>query len=222
MRVWMPLLFLFFNRQAIAIAPGIDAVQMQRLIETSQQQLKAAQELLGQARRDSSSLEKAAGVLDQMSKGLDQQIKPLQGTAVYSQAILKLQDEQNGAAKFGAMARPGESEEQALSRQNFFQVQQQSHKADLDDLSTQDKLSQALVNAQPGFVPKIQTQAQLGQWQTQVRISAQLTELLAAIHGLRQDLSGTTAHTGPQGFGLFLSGAAEQSKKLQREVNRVP
>jgi hypothetical protein len=198
-----------------------DAIQMQRLIETSQAQLKTAQDLLVQARQDSSSLDRAAGVLDQLAKGIDQQIQPLQGTSAYNQAILKLQAEKSGATQVGAAAQPRETEEQAQSRQNLNQLQQQSQRANLDDLTRHEQISQALIKAQPGFVPKLQAQAELGQWQTNVRISAQLTELLASIQGLRQELRGSRGDM-PEGFGLFLSGAAEQSKKMQHEVSRVP
>jgi hypothetical protein len=89
-------------------------------------------------------------------------------------------------------------------------------------LANRDRLAEALTKADPGFVPKLQTQAELGQWQTNVRISAKLTELLSSIQGLRRDLRGGRSENAPEGFGLFLSGAAEQSKKLRQEVNRVP
>ena len=212
----------FFSISAGAVAPGIDSIQMQRLIQTSQEQLKVAQDLLGQAKHDAASLERAAGVLDQLSRGLNQEIQPLQGTSVYDQAILKLQEEQAGALKAGATPAAQETEEQARARQNFYQFQLNSHKAELEDLINHDKLSQALGQAQPGFVPKLQAQTELGQWQTEVRISAQLTELLTAIHNLRKDVGGTRLDDRPQGFGLFLSGAADHSKKLHEGVNSVP
>lgn len=207
---------------ALAQTAGLDSIQMQRLIEATQQQLKATEKLLAEAQRDSASLEKASSLLDQMAKGIDHEIKPLQGTPIYNQALLKLQNEPSGAVKSAAEPVAGESEEQGRVRQNFTHFQEESHRADMEDMANQGQISEALINAPPGFVPKLQTQAELGQWQTQVRISAQLTELLAAIHGLRKDLNKTQKDGKPEGFGLFLMGAAEQSSKLKGGMNRVP
>lgn len=214
------ILSLFISCASFAGAPGLDTYQMERLIRSSEKQLEAARELIQHAQQDTANQQRALSLLEQMSKGIEQQIKPLQGSPMYDQALLKLQEDPAGSLHAASAPPSGESEEQARKRENFTQFQAQSHRADLEDLANRDKLAEALIKAQPGFVPKLQTQAELGQWETNVRISAKLTELLGAIQGLRHDLRGQRNNDTPEGFGLFLSGANEQSKKLRGEVKR--
>ena len=216
------LVTVFSAASVSAATPGLDSVQMQRLIRTAEHQLEVAREMLKQNQQDSANQERVLAILEQLSKGIEMQIQPLQGSTVYDQALLKLQEDADGALKQSAIPRAGETDEQAKARENFVQFQMQSHKADFEDIVNRNRLAEALAKAPPGFVPKLQTQAELGQWQTNVRISAKLTELLSAIQGLRRDLRGGRSENRPEGFGLFLSGAAEQSKKQRQEVNRVP
>lgn len=215
----LTLLLVALSVSQLCLAVGTDSIQMQMLIEASQQQLKIAQEQLKQAKQDAKSIDRAAGTLDQLAKGLDQKIQSLQGTKVYDQAILKIQE--RGALRVGAEALPNETDAQAESRKNFNQFQQQSHRANQEDMVTHDQISKALNEAAPGFVPKLQAQTQLAQWQSNVRISSQLTELLAAIQGLRQDMRGSNQIGEPRGFDVLLSGLEKQREKLQG-VKRVP
>ncbi|RME14060.1 MAG: hypothetical protein D6797_09690, partial [Bdellovibrio sp.] len=49
-------------------------------------------------------------------------------------------------------------------------------------------LKQSVKNAGPVFLQKVQTEAQLGTWQSNTRISSQLTELIAAVRAMREEL----------------------------------
>lgn len=194
---------------ALAQSPiSTNSYQLQQLVNTSKQQLKSAKELLEYGKRDSDYLERSSRVLDKLSAGVERSIEKYQGTAIYEKALLKLQSDDLGHQK---QAKPTLEN----SQQRFETFQAESVKANLSDLTDQQKLSEALRASEPGFVPKIQTQTQLGNWQANTRVSSQLTELLSAVRGLREDLNAKENNT--SGLAELLEGAEIQNQK-QREV----
>ena len=201
---------------AFAQSPiSTDSFQLQQLVNTSKQQLKSAKELLDYGKRDAEYLEKSSRVLEKLSAGIDRSIEKYQGTAIYEKALLKLQSEDLGNQKAGKPALDIEK-----SKQHFESFQSESIKANLSDLTDQQKLSESLRTAEQGFVPKIQTQTQLGNWQASTRVSSQLTELLSAIHGLREDLSAKNQN--PSGLAELVQGAEVQNQKQREVTNHGP
>lgn len=189
------------------------AWQLQQLVNHSAAQLKATREMLEFSKQDSASMADASRMLQSLALGIGRSIQPYQGTKTYEQALLKLQAEDAGSGSEPEKNSP-EAKKRRAERISNFQAQNLS--ANRADLENQNKLETALRTAEPGFVPKIQAQAQLGAWQTNTRLSAQLAELLAAIHGLRADLNGKESRMGS--FEAILKGSELQNQK-QRDVS---
>lgn len=205
----LAILFLGLNASAqIPISP--ESYQLQQLVQTSRQQLNSIKELLENGRHDSELLEKSAHSLKQLSSGLDRSVEKFRGTAIYEQALLKMQSEDLAIKN----SNEREADLNQLKRR-FERFQSESIKANLSDLTDQQKISESLRSAEPGFVSKLETQSQLGQWQATTRVSAQLTELLAAVRGLREDLRANGGAGG--GLAQILAGAEMQNQK-QRET----
>lgn len=178
---------------AIPITP--DSFQLQALVKNSKEQLVLIKQLVEQGQRDEDSLRRAVIALDKLSQGLDRSLEKYQGTKVYehAQAMLQSQARPNhdGAFRSAAMA------------------------ANQEELAQQLELSQALKNAEAGFVPKIHAQAQIGAWRANTRISMQLDELNAQMIELRQG----AGKRGPFDLSVLIRGSEQQNEK-QREAAR--
>lgn len=204
-------LFLVFAASAFSQMPiSTEAYQLQQLVEVSKQQLKSAKEMLEYGKQDADALERSTRALQKLSAGIDESIEKYQGTAAYEQALLALQAEDAAKKDFN----PGALDSKK-SDARFNTFQSQTVKASQADLIEQQKLSEALRTAEQGFVTKLHAQSQIGNWQTNTRVSSQLTELISAIHGLRQDLA--EKNQGRTILEEILMGAEIQNKK-QREV----
>src|SRR4051812_23011094 len=70
-----------------------ESLQLQQLIEKSEQHLQSIREILQYSKRDSNSLDRAARILEKLSAGIDQEIEPFKGTQVYDEALLRAQSE---------------------------------------------------------------------------------------------------------------------------------
>ncbi len=182
-----------------------ESFQLQKLINVSEQQLKSAKELLDANKRDAESLDKAARVLEQLSSGINRSIQEYQGTEVYNQALLKLQTDSLG--------------KQIPEKGRLERFQKESVAANLADLEAQQKLAEGLRSAEHGFVPKLQTQAQIGNWRASTRVSAQLTELLTAVQGLKE---GGSAKEPTSGLATLLQGSEILNQKQREVVNHGP
>jgi hypothetical protein len=172
-----------------------DSLQLQALIKTSQEQLALIKQLLEQGQRDGDTLNRAMLALNKLSQGVDQSLEKYQGSAAYQQALLMVQSQ----------AKP----------EQFGRFQQAAENAARADLEAQENLNKALLTAGPGFVPKIQAQAQIGSWRSNTRVSAQLAELVTEVHELKNEMQGRGKSAFD--FSALIKGSEYQSQK-QREV----
>lgn len=204
------------------------SLQLQQLIEKSEEQIKSLREMLKYEKRDSESIQNVSVMLQRLSTGIDESIEKFQGTEAFSKALLELQSKSDfkktysDSMEIRERNRPAiEKNGQEASVKNDFDdvvaFQKRSVQANNSDLSRQSVLQKALQSAQPGLVPKIQVEAQLGSWQASTRVSAQLTELLSAIHAMREELrSIRLKDEGPNILQLLVNGSKMQSEKLQQ------
>jgi hypothetical protein len=172
-----------------------DSLQLQALLKASQEQLALIKQLLEQGQRDGDTLNRAMLALNKLSQGVDRSIEQYQGTEAYQQALLMVQSQ----------SRP----------EHFDRFQNAAESAARADLDAQEKLNKALLTAEPGFVPKIQAQAQIGSWRSNTRLSAQLAELAAEMHELKAEMQGRGKNAFD--FSALIKGSEYQSQK-QREV----
>ncbi len=200
-----------------------DSFQLQKLIVKSEEQIGILKEILHQSKRDAASLEKASKVLEDLSSGIEKSIEKYQGTQAHQQALLALQSKNDYEKTYSDAKTVRERTvqtgtfDQELRRNEFedlIQFQKESVRANQSDMTNQRRLEEALRAAQPGFIPKIEAQAQLGSWQANTRISAQMTELLTSMHAMREELRALRAkESGPDPLKLLMTGAEIQNRK---------
>lgn len=178
-----------------ALPIGTDALQLQALIKASQEQLTVIKQLLEQGQRDGDTLNRAMLSLNKLSQGVDRSIEKYQNTEAYRQALLMVQSQ----------SQP----------EHHDRLQHAAEKALRSDLEAQENLNKALLTAEPGFVPKIQAQAQIGAWRSSTQMSAQLSALIAEVRELRAETQGRGK--GAFDFSALIKGSEYQSQK-QREV----
>lgn len=209
---------------------GTDFVQLQKLIAISQQQIDSLKEIIAYKKVDSRSIEKATEILQQLALGLDKSIEKYQGTEIYEKALLDLQSKDDfqrtyrESQKLRELA-PRRGGEDQVATEKFFeeliQFQKESVKANQSDLGEQKELQDALVSAQPGFVPKIQAQVQLGNWRTSTRVSTQITGILAEMHTMREELRILRLkEDGSNALSILVNGSESQNKKLREASHR--
>lgn len=225
----MIFLILFFQFNVFAQMPvtfSSETFQLQKLVVNSEQQVKSLKQLLKQKKYDAATLDKATRILERMSLGIDKSIEAYKGTAVYESAILKLQAQNDYAKTYKDFQNVGSGKTNVSSSasgqaiNDLVQFQKDSVRANLSDLHRQEKLHSALQSAEPGFVPKIEAQAQIGQWQASTRLSAQMTELLTAVLAMREEIRlWRSSQMGAQGLETLVKGS-ELQNQIQREGGR--
>ncbi len=217
MKLSLLVLFIFSSLSAFlpaqsSILPS-ETLQLQKLIAVSEQQLKAVGELLAHSQRDSASLEKASKILGELASGINQSIEKYQGSKAYEMALLQFQLE--------GLEEKSSDLEQATQKQSkkserFMKFQNESVQANLSDLDQQKKLEAALRSTDPGFIPKLQTQAQIGSWQASTRVSTQISELLAIIEDLRSEIRSTNHGA----FATIVQGSELQNDRQRKGRSR--
>ncbi|MCB0361880.1 MAG: hypothetical protein KDD35_04125 [Bdellovibrionales bacterium] len=205
------------------------SMQLQELIQQSEEQIKSLHEILKYNKKDSATLDRAGVMLQRLSSGIDQSIEKFQGTESYSKALLELQSKDDFKKTYSDSFEMRESiglmdsksDQKALDKDEFKDVvdfQKNSVEANSKDLNRQLVLQKALQSAQPGLIAKMQVEAQLGTWQSNTRVSAQLTELLAAIHAMREEMRAMRMKDGGSDIlEMLVNGANIQNQKLNRE-----
>lgn len=215
----LALLFFFVALGASAQSPlqiSTEGMQLEQLIEQSQAQLKEISELVAYSKKDVASLETASQSLEKLSSGIGASIEKYQGTKAYEKALLQLQTE---TQEENQKQHDSEVEPRSKDSERLLKFQDQSVKANLADLEAQQKLEGALNTAGQGFIPKIQTQAQLGTWQASTRVSTQLSQLLANVDGLRTELKAQSGAA--NGLSSLVKGAELQNERGREEMIHV-
>ncbi|MCB9024814.1 MAG: hypothetical protein H6625_00725 [Bdellovibrionaceae bacterium] len=196
----MIILIITISLQAFAQMPiSTDTLQLRQLINNSEQQIKALREILKYSKQDTASLNSASHILKNLSEGIDKTIEKYQGTDTYEKALLELQlkdDFKNNYSDAQELRKnlPRNKNETASdkSKNDIFvdaiKFQKKSVQANESDFKQRKALQKELIVAPPGLIPKLEAQVLIGNWQTNTRVSIQMTELLATIHAMREEL----------------------------------
>lgn len=190
---------LSFNNKAEAIVPlPSNAFQMQQLIDNSTKQIESLKQILKQSKTNSSDLNKASKALNNLSLDIDKSIVQYQGTDVYEKALLKIQNKDDYKNTFSDSSQVKQklpihgNDEVTLSIEENFKdrvnFQRKTVKANENDLINQNRLRQVLTESGPGFVPKIHAEAVIGSWQSNTRLSMQMSELLSDLRAIREEI----------------------------------
>lgn len=205
---------------------SLDSLQLQQLVNQSEEQLKALKDILSSSKADNDSLRKASGILERMSNGIEKSIEAYQGTPAYEQALVEIQKKNDFSRSYGDTGRvreitpvdhsiKGLQDELDGAFEDLKKFQKDSVNANVRDIDHLNQLQKALNEAGPGFVPKIEAQAQIGNWQASTRVSAQMTELIATIHAMREELRAMRMAKSSGGLGSLIQGAEQQSQLLE-------
>lgn len=213
-----------FCSYADTVPVSTENIQLQKLIDKSETQIKALKEILNYKKEDAAALDKANKILEKMSSGIDKSLKKYQGTEIYEKALLDSQSKQDFKKTYSdAKEVRSEMPTQLLqkSQQHFdelTQFQKDSVRANQTDLARQKQLEQDLEKAEPGFVPKLSTEVELGSWKANTRMSSQITELLSAVQAMREELRLLRLkNENTDTLGLLVKGSEIQNNKLKEE-----
>lgn len=187
-------LIILISLKVFAQVPiSTETLQLRELINNSEQQISALKEILKYSKQDAISLDNASQILNKLSSGINQSIEKYRGTETYEKALLELHKKNNFKNTFADSQelRQNLDISKNANKQTYndsIKFQKESVRANESDLKQRSELQAALITAQPGLIPKIEAQTQLGIWQTNTRMSLQMTELLASIHAMREEL----------------------------------
>lgn len=214
----MILWLIVWQMQAAAQTPiSAESMQLRILINKSEEQIRALNEMVKYGQRDSDSLEKASKILNELHAGMDRSIEKYQGTKTYQKALMKLQSQDDFKRTYSDAAEQRQRRSQPADL-NQIEFQKQSVLANQEDLAKLEDLERTLKSAEQGLVPKIQAQAQIGSWQANARVSAQMTELLSSIQAMREEMRGRQESSADP-LSLLLKGTEALSNK-QSEMRR--
>lgn len=183
----------------------MENIQLERLITNSEQEVKSLRELIKKGEADTQILERAATVLEKISTGIDKSIEPYQGTELFTQALIQSQSSDDFSRTFSDVKTlnklSAELESQAKIKNpkekgndlesvigDIAKFQKESVKANSEDLENQSKLRNTINTAPPGFIEKVRAEIEINNWQTNTRLSAQMTEMLSVMHAIREEL----------------------------------
>lgn len=204
--------------QAAAQTPiSAESMQLRILINKSEEQIRSLNEIVKYGQRDSQALERASKVLSEIHAGMDKSIEKYQGTKIYQKALIKLQSQDDFKRTYSDAAEQRKRRSQPADAGQI-EFQKQSVLANQEDLAKLEELERTLKSAEQGLVPKIQAQAQIGAWQANARVSAQMTELLSSIQAMREEMRGRQ-EAGADPLSLLLKGTEALSDK-QSEMRR--
>lgn len=218
--------FITEQAQSQTLTPRVaEAYQLQQIIKKSEEQIELLREVLKSSQQDSASLERTYEILEKLSEGIDRSLESYVGSEAYSKALLSRQAKNDFESTHRDsknlrkwIAEKDKSESHEISDEKFkefIEFQKQSVLANKKDLQVHEKLQSSLMEAPAAFVPKIQTQIQLEQWKTHIRISTQLTEALSAMTAMREELRAARLSNKSDGLGVLIQGAEMQNKKVK-------
>lgn len=195
--------FTFLSTSPFRTHAQTQTLQLERLIGSSEQEVESLKEMIKKGDVSQQTLERAARILESISLGIDKSIEPYQGTKLFTEALVKSQASDEFLRTYADVKTLNElnpkisekdktqnlkqSAEDELFKELIF-FQKESVKANDEDLKNQAKLRAALNTAPPGFMDKIRAEIEISNWQTNTRLSAQATELLAVMHAIREEL----------------------------------
>lgn len=175
--------------------PSLDNLQLRMLVEKSEEQLNEMKKLIKLSRKDAESLRDLANTAGKLAEGLDRHLVQFEDSSIYEKALVELQKENNFSSTFAEsenlrnkLSHRDESEHSQQGFDGFKEFQKRSVQAHSSDLKDLEQIQRELEGAPPGYLNKVQTQLSLRQWQTETRISSQMTELLATMKSMREEL----------------------------------
>lgn len=174
---------------------GSENAQLIILIQQSQQQLAELKRISQMNLENADALKKAMALSEQLSRGIDSVLEPYASSREYQRAAMKLQqelrsvDQEKESYKFLKDHFPSDAKELQNRRDRGFQFQNQIDQANRSDLSDVMLFEQKLIQAEPGEVQRLGAMAGSKSWESNLRLSTQLNEILSELRMLRDDLS---------------------------------
>lgn len=174
---------------------GSENAQLIILIQQSQQQLAELKRISQMNLENSDALKKAMALSEQLSRGIDNVLEPYASSREYQRAAMRLQqelrsvDQEKESYQFLKEHFPSDAKELQNRRDRGFQFQNQIDQANRSDLSDVMLFEQKLIQAEPGEVQRLGAMAGSKSWESNLRLSTQLNEILSELRMLRDDLS---------------------------------
>ncbi|PIT99305.1 MAG: hypothetical protein COT74_09885 [Bdellovibrionales bacterium CG10_big_fil_rev_8_21_14_0_10_45_34] len=215
----------FVSNRASSNLLSADSMQLRQLVLQTREQIELLKQSLETSKLSSSQLDGIDRSLGRLSSGVDRSLEKVQGTALYEKAMLEVQSNNSFKNTFTEAkqlkevidADPrGRDDEAQMKTGDFINFQKSGVLANQDDLARQKMLEQALNSAEPGFVPKVIAESQIGNWRANVRVSSQLIQMLATMQAIREELRLLRTQSARSGGSAIFEGASRQNE-LQKE-----
>lgn len=174
---------------------GSENAQLIILIQQSQQQLAELKRISQMNLENADALKKAMALSEQLSRGIDSVLEPYSSSREYQRAAMRLQqelrsvDQEKDSYKFLKEYFPSDAKELQNRRDRGFRFQNQIDQANRSDLSDVMLFEQKLIQAEPGEIQRLGAMAGSKSWESNLRLSTQLNEILSELRMLRDDLS---------------------------------
>jgi hypothetical protein len=186
---------LIFYFQLVSVGfLGSENAQLIILIQQSQQQLAELKKMSQISSDHADALRKVMELSEHLSRGIDTVLEPYKSSREYQNAAMRVQRDRMTAEKEDSSYQfienyfPLEAKELQRRRDRALQFQTQIDDANRSDLKDIVSFEQHLVLAEPGEIHRLAAMAGSKSWETNLRLSTQLNELLSELRALRDDL----------------------------------
>lgn len=175
--------------------PGAENQQLGILIEQSQSQIEELRHLLKSTNVTRDELERASDLLEKMTQGIDAEISPLEAARPGLAGVVEQQSSKSNRQlqpfdrsdwKTYRRYFPKKAETEAEDLKEFLRFQQQITEANTGDFGDLMRLQSNLLTAEGGELSRMSVQVQSKVWESNLRLSAQLTEVLEEMRFLRE------------------------------------
>lgn len=174
-------------------AAALETAMLELFLKSAGEQIQLLKALVENGKDDQKSLREAHEILMRLSEGIDKTLEPYRASEEYQKAIAALQ-----AVKSQKPAQPvpfdylglTEIEQQAWEEDTAYNTDFEKYvtSANIADLQDKEALEKILQDAPPGFVPKLNAEANAKAWESNVRLSMQLTELLRDVRRITDEM----------------------------------
>ncbi|MDB5038594.1 MAG: hypothetical protein JWQ35_2122 [Bacteriovoracaceae bacterium] len=184
--------------------PGGDSAQLLLLIEQSQKQVEALQKILQNSELTSEQMKHALELTAHLNEGIDSKLNPLKDTKEYHAALIAIQNREDFAATHSLtdqsrvhpeLLGPDELKKNNQSYLDFKNFQSGLVRANEADIQNFQILEKQIAESPPGALSRLHAEAASKNWETNLRLSMQLTELLDQMRSVREEMVQQRVHT---------------------------
>jgi hypothetical protein len=189
----MSLLAMFYLVMIPFPVTSSESAQLMLLVQQSQAQLQELHRILQTSDTSSSQMEELLSISRKMTEGLDRALEPYKESRSFQKAALKMQAEvqpfQETSPHLEDFEKyfPAAADQISSRRQRAHLFQSELRRANEADMANLEAFEAKLVAADAGEVGKLHALSTTKVWETNLRLSMQLSQVLSDLQTLIQD-----------------------------------